>query len=135
MKYLCTVYLEPNALQGLSADELAKLNRDSLDYNDELAKKGHYIAASALQPPQTDCFGGGDRVGRISLPSGYGIEDYDLEFFLGKGRAIKSLIYIFCLILLSGMQPYNDLVGIPSIQFLVIRTALCEELYRRPSKH
>jgi hypothetical protein len=53
MKYLCCVYLEPNALQGLSADELAKLNRDSLDYNDELAKKGHYIAASALQPPQT----------------------------------------------------------------------------------
>jgi hypothetical protein len=52
-----------------------------------------------------DCFGGGDRVGRINLPSGYGIEDYDLEFFLGKGRAIKSLIYIFCLILLSGMQP------------------------------
>jgi hypothetical protein len=48
---------------------------------------------------------GSDRVGRNSLPSGYGIEDYELEFFLGKGRAIKSLIYIFCLILLSGMQP------------------------------
>jgi hypothetical protein len=53
MKYLCAVYLEPNALQGLSADEQARLNRDSLDYDDELAKKGHYIAASALQPPQT----------------------------------------------------------------------------------
>jgi hypothetical protein len=53
MKYLCCVYLKPNALQGLSADELAKLNRDSLGYNDELAKKGHYIAAAALQPPQT----------------------------------------------------------------------------------
>jgi hypothetical protein len=38
MKYLCTLYLEPNALQGLSAGELAKLNRDSLDYNDELAR-------------------------------------------------------------------------------------------------
>jgi hypothetical protein len=36
---------------------------------------------------------------------GYGIEDHDIEFFLGKSRAIKSLIYIFCLILLSGMQP------------------------------
>ena len=53
MKYLCCVYLEPNALQDLSADELAKLHRDSLDYNDKLAKKGHYIAASALQPPRT----------------------------------------------------------------------------------
>jgi hypothetical protein len=31
MKYLCAVYLEPNALQGLSAGEQGKLNRDSLD--------------------------------------------------------------------------------------------------------
>ena len=53
MKYLCAVYLEPNALQGLSAREQANLNRDSLQYDDELAKKGHYIAASALQPPRT----------------------------------------------------------------------------------
>jgi hypothetical protein len=53
MKYLCAVYLKPDALRGLSAAEQAKLNRDSLDYNDELAKKGNYIAASALQPPGT----------------------------------------------------------------------------------
>ena len=53
MKYLCAVYLEPKALQGLSAGELAKLNRDSLGYNEELTKKGRYIAASALQPPET----------------------------------------------------------------------------------
>ncbi len=53
MKYLCAVYLAPNALQGLSASELAKLNRDSLDYDNELAKQGHYIAASALQPQRT----------------------------------------------------------------------------------
>lgn len=53
MKFLCAVYLEPNALQGLSAGEQAKLNRDSLDYDDELAKRGHYIASSALRPPQT----------------------------------------------------------------------------------
>lgn len=53
MKYLCAVYLEPNAYQGMSASDMANLNRDSLAYNDELAKKGHYIAASALQPPAT----------------------------------------------------------------------------------
>jgi hypothetical protein len=50
MKYLCAVYFEPNAFQGLSAVEQAKLDRDSLEYDEELAKKGHYIAASALQP-------------------------------------------------------------------------------------
>jgi hypothetical protein len=53
MKYLCAVYFEPNALQGLSASEHATLDRDSLDYNDELAKNGHYIAAAALQSPRT----------------------------------------------------------------------------------
>jgi len=52
MKYLCAVYLEPNALQGLSASEQAKLDRASLDYDQELAKKGHLIAAAALQPPR-----------------------------------------------------------------------------------
>jgi hypothetical protein len=31
MKYPRAVYLEPNALQGLSAGEQAKLNRDLLD--------------------------------------------------------------------------------------------------------
>ncbi|MBV8514584.1 MAG: YciI family protein [Acidobacteria bacterium] len=50
MKYVCCVYLEANALQGLSADERAELNRDSRDYDKLLAKRGIYIASSALQP-------------------------------------------------------------------------------------
>ena len=53
MRYLCCVYLESDALKGLSAGELAKLNRDSVDYDKELAMKGYYIASSALQPAQT----------------------------------------------------------------------------------
>jgi hypothetical protein len=50
MKFLCAVFLEPNALQGLSPSELEKLNRDSVAYDGELARKGHYVASSALQP-------------------------------------------------------------------------------------
>jgi hypothetical protein len=53
VRYLCCVYLEANALKHLSAGELANLNRDSVDYDKELAKTGHYIASSALQPAQT----------------------------------------------------------------------------------
>jgi hypothetical protein len=53
MKYLCAVYLEPNALQDLTASQLADLNRASISYNHELTKSGHYIAASALQPTHT----------------------------------------------------------------------------------
>jgi hypothetical protein len=53
MKYLLAVYLEPKALQGLSPSGLAELNRVSIGYNEELAKKGHFLAASALQPALT----------------------------------------------------------------------------------
>ena len=49
MKYLCLVYLERGALDGLSADERAALDRDSLAYDADLARRGHFIAASALQ--------------------------------------------------------------------------------------
>jgi hypothetical protein len=49
MKYLCAVYLEPGALQILSAGERADLDRDSLAYDQELVKKGHFVAAAALQ--------------------------------------------------------------------------------------
>ena len=53
VKYLCCVYLKPDAYKDLSADDMAKLNRASVAYNDELARKGRYIAASALQAPST----------------------------------------------------------------------------------
>ncbi len=53
MKYLCAVYFEPKDLQGLSASERADLDRDSLAYDQELVKKGHFVAASALQSTKT----------------------------------------------------------------------------------
>ena len=53
MKYLCCVYLKPDVHKDLSAEQMTKLNGDSVAYDNELAKKGHYIVASALQPPRT----------------------------------------------------------------------------------
>lgn len=53
MKYLCAVYFEPNCLDALSASERTELNRVSVQYNEELRKDGHFIAASALQWPET----------------------------------------------------------------------------------
>ena len=53
MRFLCAVYFEPKAMEGLSLSEGAELNRVSLDYNEELRKGGHFIAASALQWPKT----------------------------------------------------------------------------------
>jgi hypothetical protein len=53
MKYLCAVYFEPNFLDALSASERTALNRVSLEYNEELRKDRHFVAASALQWPET----------------------------------------------------------------------------------
>ena len=53
MKFLCLVYVEPQAFARLSADQRAALDRDSLSYDETLQARGHYIAAAALQPVAT----------------------------------------------------------------------------------
>jgi hypothetical protein len=53
MKYLCLVYFEPGALSALSPDEKAKLDHDSLAYDEELNRTGNYIVANALDRTAT----------------------------------------------------------------------------------
>ena len=52
MKYLCLVYLEEKVLQQLSGPAFDALVTESLDYDDELRQRGHFIVAQALQPVQ-----------------------------------------------------------------------------------
>lgn len=53
MKYLCLVYFEPRTLGGLSPSEGATLTRESLAYDEELRRNGHYIVSNALQAVST----------------------------------------------------------------------------------
>jgi hypothetical protein len=53
MKYLCLVYQEENKLDDLSNSEMDGLVRESLGYDDELRRSGHYIVSNALQSVQT----------------------------------------------------------------------------------
>jgi hypothetical protein len=53
MKYLCLVYLEPATMAALSPSEGATLNRDSIAYDKELTRTGHYIVSDALKPTTT----------------------------------------------------------------------------------
>lgn len=53
MKYICLVYAEPDALAGLTPEEKAALDRDSLAYDEWLEANGHFLAASALQGVRT----------------------------------------------------------------------------------
>ena len=50
MKYLCLVYLEPATMAALSPTEGATLDRDSIAYDQELTRTGHYITSDALEP-------------------------------------------------------------------------------------
>lgn len=50
-KYLCLVYFELKDLLALSRQERTVLDRDSLAYDEELEKGGHFLAAQALQSP------------------------------------------------------------------------------------
>ena len=53
MKYLCLIYIEEKKLDALSKSEWDALANEALSYDEELRKKGHFIAAKALQPVQT----------------------------------------------------------------------------------
>ncbi len=53
MKYLCQVWFAGEALTGLSKAEQAALDRDSLAYDEELARNGNLVHAEALQSPRS----------------------------------------------------------------------------------
>jgi len=50
MRYLCLVYVEEGAFDSVSPREGDILTNESLEYDDELRRKGHYITSAALQP-------------------------------------------------------------------------------------
>ncbi|WP_046120498.1 YciI family protein [Ensifer aridi] len=51
MKYLCLVWCEEGKFEALSNEEREQLDRDSMGYDQELARSGHMIATEALQSP------------------------------------------------------------------------------------
>jgi hypothetical protein len=53
MEYLCLVYLDGKQFSGLSKDEMADIDRNSLAYDEELRRRGHLVAARALAEPRT----------------------------------------------------------------------------------
>src|SRR5262245_58631083 len=53
MRYLCLVYVEQGKFDPLSELESQKLTNESLDYDNELRRRGHYITSAALQPVES----------------------------------------------------------------------------------
>jgi hypothetical protein len=53
MKYLCMVIVDEKRLNAMSPSERRKLDDESLAYDQMLRKKGHFLAAQALQGIET----------------------------------------------------------------------------------
>jgi hypothetical protein len=53
MKYLCLVYFEAKIWDTISQKESDALTEESLVYDEELMKSGHFIAAEALDSVHT----------------------------------------------------------------------------------
>jgi hypothetical protein len=51
MKYLCQVWFDGGILETMPADEKKRLDRDSLQYDEDLVASGNMIVAEALQSP------------------------------------------------------------------------------------
>jgi len=95
MKYLCLVYIEPQALAGLSAEERAALDRDSLAYDETLQMRGHYVLAAALQSVAT-AKTVRNRDGRVSATDGPFAETKEVlgGFIFIEGRDMEEAVAI-----------------------------------------
>jgi len=69
MKYLCMVLVDEKKLHALSESELQALDDESLAFDDALRKKGHLLAAQALESASTATVVR-VRSGKVSLTDG-----------------------------------------------------------------
>ena len=53
MKFMCLVYFEPGAFDGVSEAELTKLTDDTIIEDNELREKGHLLIGQPLLGPAT----------------------------------------------------------------------------------
>jgi len=51
MRYLCLVHIDGQAIGALTPEEGRELTRRSIAYDEELTRRGKYIASNALQDP------------------------------------------------------------------------------------
>lgn len=53
MRYICLVHMSAEVFETLDEEARRQLDRDSLAYDEELARNGNLVVAEALQPPQS----------------------------------------------------------------------------------
>jgi hypothetical protein len=95
MRYLCLVYSVEDPANALSDSEEQALIDESLDYDEQLRKSGHFIIASALQSPEAGAIVH-VRSGRISVTDGPFAEtkEHVAGFVLIEARDLNEAIQV-----------------------------------------
>ena len=53
MKFMFTIYHDPNVMDTMPEKEMQALVDSAIEYAEEIRQSGHYIVSNALQPPRT----------------------------------------------------------------------------------
>jgi len=53
MKFMFTIYHDPNVLDAMPEKEMQTLVDSAIEYAEEIRQSGHYIVSNALQRPRT----------------------------------------------------------------------------------
>jgi len=95
MKYICLAYEEETKLNALSKPQWDSLREETLTYLEELRKRGHIIAAEALQSVRTAATVR-VRGGKVSMTDGPFAETKEQlgGFFLIDARDLNEAIQI-----------------------------------------
>lgn len=95
MKYLCMAYEEEATLNALSKAEWDDLRRETLNYVEEISRKGHLVSAEPLQSVRTASTVR-VRGGKLSVTDGPFAETKETlgGFFLINARDLNEAISI-----------------------------------------
>jgi hypothetical protein len=95
MRYLCLVYSVEDPTKALTESEEQALVDESLEYDEQLRKSGHFIAANALEPPEAAAIVH-VRTGRVSVTDGPFAETKEqvAGFVLIEARDLNEAIQV-----------------------------------------
>lgn len=95
MRYLCLVHVDTALTEAMTPEEDKAVTRESLAYDDELRRSGHFIAANALQEPATAAIVR-KRAGQVSITDGPYVETKEFlgGFILIEAKDLNEAIRI-----------------------------------------
>lgn len=95
MRYICIVHADPAQFENQTAEQKVDLDRRSLAYDRELAEKGQYVLAEAIQEPGTAVLVR-NRQGAISNTDGPYMEtkEFMAGFILIEARDLNEAVRI-----------------------------------------